>query len=144
MTESDRLRLRAQVKTDEGFRGQPYRDTRGYLTIGYGRLLDKDKGGGISMDEAEYMLTNDLKRAEQSCETLPVYLELSPVRQAVLIEMSFNLGFDGLREFQKMLRALTHQDYEQAAFEMLQSHWHTQVGARARRMADQMRTGQWA
>lgn len=144
MTEADRLMLRARVKKAEGLRLGLYPDSEGYLTIGYGRLLDPKKGGHISPDEAEYLLANDLKSAEKKCETLPVYLELSPVRQAVLIEMCFNLGFEGLRTFQKMLQALVKQDYAQAAFEMVQSHWHTQVGERAVRMAKQMETGQWA
>lgn len=144
MTDPDRLRLRARVKKAEALALGLYPDSEGFLTIGYGRLLDPKKGGCISPDEAEYLLTNDLKRAEKACETLPVYLEISPARQAVLIEMCFNMGFDGLRGFQKMLAALQQQAYEEAAAEMLSSKWRTQVGVRAVRLAQQMRTGQWA
>lgn len=143
MTEADRLMLRARVKKAEGMRLTLYPDTEGYLTIGYGRLLDPRKGGLISPDEAEYLLANDLKRAEKACETLPVYLELSPVRQAVLIEMCFNLGFEGLRGFQRMLQALVKQEYDHAASEMLNSQWSAQVKARAVQLAKQMETGQW-
>lgn len=144
MTEADRLMLRARVKKAEALKLSAYTDSEGYLTIGYGRLIDPRRGGGIAPDEAEYMLTNDLKKAERACETLPIYLELSPVRQAVLIEMCFNLGFDGLREFQKMLHALVHQDYAEAAAEMLDSAWSQQVKGRAVQLAEQMKTGQWA
>src|SRR4026209_1459215 len=98
MTGADRLKLRARVKVHEGVRLQPYADTNGFLTIGYGRLLDPRRGGGIAPDEAEYMLANDLRRAERDAETLPVYLDLSPVRQAVLIEMVFNLGLEGVKK----------------------------------------------
>lgn len=143
MTDADRLRLRAWVKKAEKLALALYTDSEGFLTIGYGRLLDPKKGGCISPDEAEYLLTNDLKKAEKACETLPVYLELSPVRQAVLVEMCFNLGFDGLRGFQKMLAALKQQAYEEASAEMLSSKWRTQVGNRAVRLAEQMRTGEW-
>jgi len=136
--------LRARVKKAEALKLTLYPDSLGYLTIGYGRLLDPRKGGHISPDEAEYLLANDLKAAERACETLPVYLELSPVRQAVLIEMCFNLGFDGLREFQKMLHALVHQDYEHAASEMLDSQWAAQVKGRAVQLSNQMKTGQWS
>lgn len=144
MTDADRLMLRVRVKKVEALRLTLYPDSREFLTIGYGRLLDPRKGGCISPDEAEYLLTNDLKRAEKACETLPVYLELSPVRQAVLIEMAFNLGFDGLREFQQMLHALVRQEYDLAASEMLRSDWATQVKGRAVQLAHQMTTGQWA
>lgn len=143
MTDADRLRLRARVKPSEGLRLTPYRDSKGFLTIGYGRLLDASQGGGISKDEAEYMLANDLARAERQCEGLPVYHELSPIRQAVLIEMCFNLGFEGLTQFKKMLAALVHQDYKEAAAEMLLSQWRTDVGARAIRLSTQMESGAW-
>lgn len=143
MTDADRLRLRAQVKTDEGFRDRLYRDSEGYLTIGYGRMIDPVRGGGISRDEAEYLLANDLRTAERLCEVLPAYEDLSPVRQAVLINMSFNMGAPTLRQFKKMFAALARQDYKEAAYEMLDSKWAKQVGQRAVRLAEQMKTGQW-
>lgn len=143
MTEMHRLLLRAQVKTDEGFRGALYRDSLGNLTIGYGRLMEKSRGGGISTDEAEYMLANDLTTAERLCEGMPAYLDLSPVRQAVLVNMCFNMGAPTLREFKRMFSALVRQDYGEAAHEMLDSTWARQVGARAERLAKQMKTGQW-
>lgn len=143
MTEADRLRLRGQIKVDEGFRGQLYRDSEGYLTIGYGRLMDASRGGGIAKDEAEYLLANDLRTAERLCEGMPAYLDLSPARQAVLVNMCFNLGAAGLRQFKRLFSALIQQDYEHAASEMLASKWAGQVGARAVRLAEQMKTGQW-
>jgi lysozyme len=144
MTEADRLRLRAQVKQAEGLRLQPYQDSLGYLTIGYGRLIDPKKGGGISKDEAEYMLANDLRRTERECEGLPAYLDLAPARQAVLIEMCFNMGAPNLEQFKRMFSALIQQDYEHAASEMLASKWSGQTGLRAVRLAQQMKSGQWA
>lgn len=144
MTEADRLRLRAQVKADEGFRGVLYKDTSDLWTIGYGRMIDPSRGGGISKDEAEYLLANDLRTAERLCESMPAYETLSPPRQAVLINMCVNLGPVKLQAFKKMFAALVHQAYDEAAFEMLQSQWHQQVGARAERLAHQMKTGQWS
>lgn len=143
MTDADRLLLRARIKKAEGCKLGLYPDAEGYLTIGYGRLLDPKKGGHITPEEADFLLANDLKRAERACETLPVYLELCPARQAVLIEMCFNLGFDGLRGFQQMLRALVHQDYAHAASEMLQSKWALQVKGRAVQLSQQMESGAW-
>lgn len=143
MTAQDRLRLRAAVKEAEGFRAQLYKDSLGFYTIGYGRLLDPEKGGRISTDEAEYLLSNDLLKVERQCETLPMYLELSPARQAVLIEMAFNLGLEGLKGFKRTLRAIDEQDYAEAASHMLESKWATQVGRRAVRLAEQMKTGHW-
>lgn len=143
MTDADRVRLRGSVKVGEGLRLKLYKDSLGYWTIGYGRLLDPAKGGSISRDEADYLLANDLKHAEEDCETLPAYAALSPARQAVLIEMRFNLGGAGLRGFKRMLAALQQSQYDRAADSMLASRWRQQVGQRAVRMAEQMRTGQW-
>lgn len=143
MTEADRLRMRARVKQAEGFQGQLYKDSEGYFTIGYGRLLDPIRGGRVSQDEAEYMLSNDLRVAERLCEAMPAYLDLSPVRQAVLIEMCFNLGAAGLKHFKRMFSALVKQEYDYAASEMLNSRWAMQVKGRAVRLAKQMELGEW-
>ena len=74
---------------------------------------------------------------------MPAYLDLSPVRQAVLINMCFNIGAARLQDFKRMFSALVQQDYEHAASEMMASRWAGQVGARAVRLAEQMKTGQW-
>lgn len=143
MTEADRLRLRGRVKVKEDFRSAVYQDSKGFWTIGYGTLVDARRGGGITKAEAEYLLGNRLRIAEDACESMPAYLDLSPARQAVLIEMCFNLGADGLRAFKRMFSALVHQDYEQAASEMLDSQWSKDVKGRAVELAEQMKTGQW-
>jgi lysozyme len=46
-----------QLRRDEGCVLKPYRDQVGKLTIGVGRNLDDV---GISSDEAEYLLANDI------------------------------------------------------------------------------------
>lgn len=143
MRDPDRMRVRVSLRTSEGFRSAAYQDSKGFWTIGYGRLIDARRGGGISQGEAEYMLANDVLSAEMACETMPAYLDLSPPRQAVLIEMCFNLGVDGLRKFKRMFSALVHQDYAHAAAEMLDSQWAADVKDRAVRLAEQMKTGQW-
>ena len=143
MTEAARLQLRGRVKVAESFRSAAYQDSKGFWTIGYGRLIDERKGGGISKSEAEYLLAHDLMAAELACESMPAYLDLNPARQAVLIEMCFNLGAEGLRQFKRMFAALVQQDYEHAASEMLDSQWAADVKGRAVRLSYQMKTGQW-
>lgn len=143
MTETDRLRQRGRIKAKEGFRGSVYQDSLGYWTIGYGTLVDARKGGGITPAEGEYLLSNRLRIAEQACESMPAYHDLSPARQAVLIEMCFILGADGLREFKRMFSALVRHEYELAGAEILDSTLAGQVKGRANELAKQMTTGQW-
>jgi len=131
--------LRQAVMVSEGLRLKPYRDTVGKLTIGYGRNLDDV---GISKLEAEVLLDHDLASVEQECRAaFPWFSGLNEVRQRVIVEMAFNLGIAGVGKFVRMAAALADQQYDEAAAQMLTSRWSAQVGARAVRLADQMRTG---
>ncbi len=134
--------LRAQLIRDEGTaRLKPFRDPAGKLTIGVGRNLD-DKG--ISREEADFLLTNDIDEATADIvAAFPWSSALNDARFAVLANMRFNIGLGGLLLFERMLAALRAGDYDTAAKEMLQSRWAQQVGDRAMRLAEQMRTGVW-
>lgn len=125
-----------QLKIDEGFRGQPYLDTVGKTTIGYGRNTDDNP---LTKEEAHYLLENDLKKVVKKLTRYGFYAQLSPVRRGVVINMAFNLGVSGLLKFKKMISALESKDYAEAATQMLDSKWARQVGERATRLAKQMR-----
>ena len=130
-----------QLRRDESSRNFPYVDTTGNTTIGVGRNLSTV---GLFDNEIEALLTNDVARAIQVLTTrLPYFTELDPVRQGVLINMCFNLGFAGLEGFPKMLAAVAHGDWATASSEMLNSTWAKQVGDRANRLAQQIVSGQW-
>lgn len=121
-----------------------YQDHLGYWTIGIGRLIDKRKGGGISKDEAEYLLSNDVSsRLIELQARLPWFSQLDDARKAVLLNMSFQLGVPGLMNFKRTLALVEQGDYAAAADGMLQSKWATQTPKRANEMAEQMRSGQW-
>lgn len=121
-----------------------YQDHLGYWTIGIGRLIDKRKGGGISKDEAEYLLSNDVSsRLIELQARLPWFSQLDDARKAVLLNMSFQLGVPGIMNFKRTLALVEQGDYAAAADGMLQSKWATQTPKRANEMAEQMRSGQW-
>jgi lysozyme len=131
--------VRAQLRIDENTRAKPYRDSQGILSIGVGRNLE-DKG--LRPDEIALMLDNDIAEAEADCMVLfDGYERLSAARQAVLLNMAFNLGRTRLAGFQRFRRAVGVRDYEGAAYEMLDSAWAKQVGMRAIRLSNQMREG---
>lgn len=130
-----------QLIRDEGKRLKVYKDTKGILTIGVGRNLE-DKG--ISDAESENMLWNDLKDVALGIvAALPWSQKLDPVRFGVLKNMAFNMGVHGLLEFRQTLVKMQAGDWDGAATEMLNSLWAEQVGARAQRLALQLRTGEW-
>lgn len=131
--------VREQLKRDEGVKSKPYRDSVGILTIGCGRNLEHV---GLFPDEINYLLENDIKRAENDARALfPSFDELSDNRKAVLINMAFNLGMDRLGKFRKFRRAVEAKDFDNAYVEMVSSMWADQVGPRATRLAKLMREG---
>lgn len=139
----NRNKLFEELRRDEGCVLSEYKDTEGYSTIGVGRLIDRRRGGGISTEEAEYLLSNDVARVERDLDAqIPWWRQLDDARQRALANMTFNLGVTGLLRFQRMLDALNVHDYEAAAAEALDSHWARQVGQRAERIAAMIRYGE--
>lgn len=137
-----REKLEAQLLQHEGFHAVAYADSLGFLTIGIGRMIDARKGGGITRNEALYLLGNDIDRIEAALDAdVPWWRHLDDVRQRVLVDMAFNLGVSGLLDFANALGAAARGDFNTAAIEMLDSTWAGQVGLRAVNLATMMRTG---
>ncbi len=135
MTVSDDIY--ADIKRDEGFCAKPYNDSEGLLTIGYGTLI-KD---GISEAEAELLLKHRFEKVfDELMARRPTVRDLPvPVIRA-MANMAYNLGVPRLMGFKRMWAALEASDYETAAAEALDSQWARQVGARAGRIADLIRS----
>ena len=132
-----RQQLIDDLKRDEGFRHFPYECSAGKLTIGYGRNLDAK---GISKEEAEILLINDITDAEMELyKVLPDAKLFSDNRYRVLVNMVFNLGLDGFLTFKKMLKAIKEKDFDRTADEMLNSKWHEQLPDRVDRLEKLMR-----
>ncbi len=127
------------VKKHEGVRLKLYRDSTGHNTIGYGRNLDIK---GINLFEAGVLLANDVNEVQARLERLSWFLCLDPARQAVMVDMAYNIGFAGLLEFTLMIQALMDKDWNGAATAMLDSKWAIQVGTRASEDAEIIRSGQ--
>ena len=131
-----------QLKIDEGCRLTAYQDTVGVWTIGYGHTGGVKKGDKITQKDADDLLLADTLQAAVDASSLPVAFDgLNAVRQAVLINMSFNLGKTRLLAFKRTLLAIAIRDYDNAALYMLQSKWSKQVGNRSIRLAEMMKTG---
>jgi len=141
----NRQRLKDRLKLDEGLRLEPYQDSEGWWTVGYGRLIDTRKGGKISEDEAEYLLNNDIDVViNQVIREFPWFGDLSDARQEVILNMVFNLGLPKFKGFKNAITAMKRHDWTDASREMLDSLWSRQVGDRAVRLSAAMRTGEWA
>ncbi|HEY4354888.1 MAG TPA: glycoside hydrolase family protein [Acidobacteriaceae bacterium] len=122
-----------------------YPDSKGYLTIGVGILIDERKGGGITQEESRYLLRNRIERKAAECENrFEWWHSIDDVRQGVILCMAFQLGTNGVANFRRMCAALRIRDYITASLEMLDSEWYRKDSPqRAERMATIMKTGVW-
>ena len=127
-----------QLKIDEGFRGKPYVDTVGKITIGYGHNLDDNP---LTEKQAEQILKDDLELVIRECVLLPYYSELDPPRRSIVLQMVFNMGMPNFKGFKKMNAALSAKNYELAAIELLDSKAARDLPIRYERLAKIMRLG---
>ena len=158
--------LEDQLILHEGLKLKVYRCPAGYWTIGVGRNLETKslskgeqqyilgcdgltpqqvinllKRRGITKEEALMLLAHDIEDCEQDLKQFGWFNRLDPVRRKVVLDMRFNLGPQGFRQFKRMIEHLAAGRYSLAAGEMINSRWYLQVGTRARRLVEMMRTG---
>ena len=126
------------LRRDEGWALRAYKDTLGNLTIGCGHNLAVP----ITNTAVLQILRDDVDTVREQLEHYRWFCGLDTVRQGALI----NLGFMGVAKilgFTRMIDALWREDWTAAARELLDSTYAQQVGARARRLAAQLETGEW-
>lgn len=149
-------KLKTELMRDEAVRLVAYPDSEGNLTIGVGRNLDACPLTRVELDEvghdarskpisrgnAAYLLGNDITRTLSDLDrVLPWWKTLDEVRRRALANMCFNLGAPRLLKFKETLGWLKQGHYAAAAGAMLDSKWAVQVGDRAKRLSEMIRTG---
>jgi lysozyme len=145
MNEAAREQLLNHLAVDEGCVLYAYPDSLGYLTIGFGRLIDKRRGGGITRAEALYLLENDVERHwRELVHRFPWVEGLDDVRQVAMCNLAFNLGINGLAQFRNTLAAIQRADWQAAVQGLRQSLWYRQVGkSRSDRILHMIGTGEY-
>jgi len=129
------------IKRHEGVKSKVYKCTQGFETIGVGRNIS-ESGLGLSDDEIDYLLHNDLERCDaELAKAYDWYSELDKPRRDAMVDICFNLGITRLRGFVKALEAMSRQQFDIAADEFMDSKWATQVGYRAEEVTEMIRTG---
>ena len=132
-------RCEKYITDNEGLRLKLYFCSEGIATIGYGRNLVNT---GISREEAQLMLKNDIKKAVTVlCDifTVDEIKSWSYNTQIAMVDMIFNIGEYGFKQFKKMITAIKDKNFELAAKELLDSLYAQQVPNRANRNADAIR-----
>jgi lysozyme len=99
-------------------------------------------GGGLSDDEIEYLLANDMKKAERTARKLVKNFDsLSDNRKVVILDLAFNLGETKLAKFVNTLKAINEERWNDAAKGMENSLWYNQVGNRSKKLVKMMKEG---
>mgnify|MGYP006109305759 CR=1 FL=1 len=141
-------KLREQLKIDEGVEYRVYLDHLGYKTLGIGHLVvpgdleyDAPVGTHISEDRVNEIFDKDVITYIDEAKKVFGNLEGMPEEaQQVIVNMCFNMGAPRLSQFKKFIKAIHDEDWKTASVEMLDSRWSNQVGDRANRLSDRIKS----
>ena len=144
----DFTRMEEDLIRDEGLRLRPYRCTAGHLTVGVGhKVTPQDRiaeDDAISLEAAGMLLTRDIATALGAIFRIfgrEAFEAMTDARQRAIVNMIFNLGSERFGRFRLMITAIKEHRWSAAAVECLNSKYATQVGNRAQRVAEALRTG---
>lgn len=141
------------LQYEEGFREKPYLCSEGYPTVGTGIRIGP-KGADLKNYEftvprevdavwLQSILNRTMKGMLMNERISKAMNVLDEARTAVLVSMAYQMGVAGLAQFKNTLYLVETKQFEEAAKAMLDSKWAIQTPNRAKRHAEQMRTGLW-
>ena len=137
-------KLIAMLKRHEGAETHVYMCTEDRCTIGVGRNVDPRGGLGLSEDEIDYLLSNDVLRCiKELSKEYRWFGDLDEVRQEAVIDTFFCLGATRFRGFKNMIAAMEIADYKEAAAQLLDSRFAKQTKGRAVELAEMIETGSY-
>lgn len=149
--------LHKRFVDNEGLRLKPYRCKANKWTIGIGRnfqdnplsskeaaYIGHDLSQGITEEQAYYLLDTEVNRIMKDLDKrLPWWRELDDNRQFVLLDMSYQMGVDGLLGFHNTLKYIREGYHIKAADNLLKSLYAKQTPNRAEKNAHCLITGEW-
>ena len=141
-------KLREQLKIDEGVKYEIYLDHLGYPTFGIGHLITeadeehgKPVGTPITEERVNSVFDKDVEiYVSEAKKVFPKLAELPSEAQEVIVNMTFNMGAPRLSKFKKFIAAVEARNWDTASVEMMDSRWAKQVGNRAIRLRDRIKS----
>lgn len=135
------------IALEENFRAKPYYCSENFPTVGYGERVG-DKNAPLpnitrTEKEAREFLRKRIQDAinKLSTQKALAWSKCNQQRQAILVSMVYQLGFNGTLVFKKMWAAIEAGNFEEASKQMLDSLWVKQTRNRALRHAKTMKEG---
>ena len=137
----------AFIKSNEGVRYTPYRDSAGLWTVGVGHLigdgtvLPPEMNRRFSPEEVDAMFVRDYDRHKKAAEKIPGYNNAGKEGQAGLIDMTFNMGPDWYKTWPNFVKNLSMGNISGVIHSMVGSSWFNQVKGRAIKVINLLRSG---
>jgi GH24 family phage-related lysozyme (muramidase) len=140
------INIEKMLTSDEGKRLKVYICTGGYKTVGIGHNLDADRalhilerelqlGDYITESECTALFKYDLDKVKAGIvKKIPFFIRLHEYHQAMLINMTFQMGLKGLLKFKNMLHGLEEGDIYLVSSSIRSSLYYEQTKNRAMRM----------
>jgi GH24 family phage-related lysozyme (muramidase) len=119
-------KIKSHVKLKEGLRLDVYADTRGFLTVGYGHKVNANDqlklGDKITQQKADNIFEHDffwmisnVKQLVENFDTMPDNVQIA------LVDMAYNNGIGGLKQYKKFLHYVNLREWSKAADEIVDS-----------------------
>lgn len=138
--------VRDLIKAAEGCTLTAKPDSEGF-SIGWGHNDGTVKEGDVwTQEQADEALDKSVATAVIDARAYigaGRWSAIDAVRQAVLIDMAYELGFDRLAKFVDLRSAVQNGNWVAARDEMIHSKWAKQVPTRAERDAQMILSGSW-
>lgn len=141
--------LKDLLEFEEGRRNKPYKCSENHWTYGIGHKMTPGEMKAyatqtiIPDNVIDRVFESDKQKSINTAKTYPWFSKLNDARQAVIISMIFQLGPVGFAKFQNTIRLISKGQHEAASENMLRSLWAKQTPNRAKRHAEQFKTGVW-
>lgn len=136
------------LKNHEGYREKPYKDSRGFWTVGTGhkitdpamiKKLDAGEEVSFTPEQLDTQLKVDTGKAIVAARNnFKDFDSYPPSLKQSLIGMNFQLGEKGTEEFEKMRSAMDAGNWEEAAKQAMDSDWAEQTPTRAKHVRDEL------
>ncbi|WP_316469038.1 glycoside hydrolase family protein [Helicobacter pylori] len=115
------------IVDSERFSPSVYTDKTGHPTIGYGYNLSVYSYEGKRITKAYGLLTDILKENYKAILSYGWYKNLDAMRRMVILDLSYNLGLNGLLKFKQFIKAIEDKNYALAVERLQKSPYFNQV-----------------
>ncbi len=137
--------IHSRISKFEGFRSYKYKDSvSGIILQGYGKHITFHTPNKISKNIADKWLHDDIAKCEKLLdEHLPWWKDLSNVRKAAMIDLTYNMGINKLKTFKNFLSCMENGEYQKASKHLMKSRYGKQVGIRAKELSTAIKYNKW-